>query len=381
MLILEALRAQYGDALLLHYGTKTKPRLAVIDGGPPGVYNDALEPRLMQIREQRGLAANKALDVDLMMVSHIDRDHIAGILDLMRNLKELKDSRQPAPWKIRRFWHNSFDDLLGNDDVSVASAASTMSPASLGDLLAPEGSLLLASVSEGRDLRDLLGSLKLGGNPPFEGLVRAGTKPVKIDNLKLTVVAPAEKQLKALQKDWDEHVRKILEKKDKKSKTEAAAYVDRSVYNLSSIVILAEADGKSILLTGDGRGDHTLQGLEETGLMDDEGKIDVDVLKMPHHGSERNVKEDYFERIIATHYVISADGKHDNPDVGALEMISAARPDDDFTIHLTYPADGFNVPAIGKKVADFFAKEKKAGRRYQVSTRKPEDLSFSISLS
>ncbi|HET9226113.1 MAG TPA: hypothetical protein VFR31_05570 [Thermoanaerobaculia bacterium] len=381
MLILEALRAQFGDALLLHYGTEAKPRLAVIDGGPPGVYNDALEPRLMQIRDERGLAASKALDIDLMMVSHIDRDHIAGILDLVQNLKELKDSKQPAPWKIRRFWHNSFDDLLGNDDVSVASAASTMSTASLGDLLAPEGSLLLASVSEGRELRDLLDALKLGGNPPFKGLVRAGKKPVKMDNLKLTIVAPAEKQLKALQKDWDKHVKTVLEKKDKKAKTEAAAYVDRSVYNLSSIVILAEADGKRILLTGDGRGDHTLLGLEETGLMDGGGTIEVDVLKMPHHGSERNIDAGYFERIRARHYVISADGKFDNPDIGALELISEARQDDDFTIHLTYPADGFNVPAIGKKVADFFARQRNAGRKYKVETRKADDLSFSIQLS
>ena len=33
MLVLEALRARYGDALLLRSGTRTKPRLTVIDGG------------------------------------------------------------------------------------------------------------------------------------------------------------------------------------------------------------------------------------------------------------------------------------------------------------------------------------------------------------
>lgn len=42
---------------------------------------------------------------------------------------------------------------------------------------------------------------------------------------------------------------------------------------------------------------------------------------------------DYFETIIAKHYAVSADGKFENPDVGTLKMISAARPDDDFTIH------------------------------------------------
>lgn len=381
MLALEALRAKFGDALLLHFGTKAKPLLAVIDGGPPGVWADALEPRLQEIRRQRRLADGKALEIELAMVSHIDRDHIAGMLEMVQGMKELREARQPLPWKIKRFWHNSFDDLLGGGDVTVGATASGLSAASFGGLLRPEGSLILASVSEGRDLRNLLDALKLEGNPPFKGLVRAGQKPVALDNLELKVVAPSEKHLLALQKDWDRHVRKILEREDEESRAEAAAFVDRSVYNLSSLVILAEADGKRILLTGDGRGDHTLEGLEQAGLMDEEGRIEVDVLKMPHHGSERNVDDTYFERIRAKHYVISADGKFDNPDVKTLAMISAARPDDRFTIHLTYPPEKFNEPAIGKKVARFFKKEQAAGREYKVAARKPDELSVSIKLS
>lgn len=382
MLILEALRAKYGDSLLLHYGTKDEPRLAVIDGGPPGVYNDALRPRLEEIRKERRLADTEPLDIDLMMVSHIDQDHIAGILDLVRKLQDLRESRRPVPWKIERFWHNSFDDVLGNDDVSVASAASVMSPASLGGMLQPEGSLILASVAEGRELRKLLDALNLGGNPPFQGLVRAGKKKVTLGNLELTVVAPSEKRLLALQKDWDKKVKALLKKeKDAEARAEIAAYVDRSVYNLSSIVVLAEADGKRILLTGDGRGDHTIEGLEAAGLFDAEGRIEVDVLKMPHHGSVRNVDIEYFEKIRARHYVISADGKFDNPDIETLEMISAARPDDDFTIHLTYPSDAYNVPEIGEKIAAFFAAETAKGRAYHVETREPDELSFQIALA
>lgn len=380
MLVLEVLRAKFGDSLLLHFGTKAKPLLAVIDGGPPGVWADALEPRLHEIRKQRKLADNKPLEIDLAMVSHIDRDHIAGMLEMAQGMKELREARQPVPWKIKRFWHNSFDDLLDNDDVTVGASASSMSAASLGGLLQPEGSLILASVNEGRDLRNLLDALKLAGNPPFKGLVRAGKKPFPLGNLKLTVVAPGEKNLLALQKDWNQHVKKILEKEEK-ARAEAAAFVDGSVYNLSSIVVLVEADGKRILLTGDGRGDHTLEGLEEAGLMDGKGRIELDVLKMPHHGSVRNVDETYFDRIRAKRYVISADGKFDNPDVETLAMISAARPDDKFTIHLTYPTDDFNEPKIGKKVAKFFKKEAAAGRKYKVETRKADDLSFSIKLS
>lgn len=381
MLVLETLRAKYGDALLLHFGTKTKPRHAVIDGGPPGVYNDALKPRLEEIRKERKLAEKTPLDIELMMVSHIDEDHIAGILQLVQKLKDLRESKQPLPWKIQRFWHNSFDDILGNDDVSVASAASTMSTASIGGMLRPEGSLILASVGQGRELRKVLDALNLDGNPPFAGLVRAGHKKITLGNLKLTVVAPIEANLLELQEDWDKKIKPILKKEKEAAKAEIAAYVDKSVYNLSSIVVLAEAHGKRLLLTGDGRGDHTLQGLEEAGLFNEDGTMEVDVLKMPHHGSERNIDFDYLERIRARHYVISADGKFDNPDIGTLEMISKARPDDDFTIHLTYPTGEFNVPAIGTKVAAFFNKEKGKGRKYKIETRKPGDLSFQLKLA
>src|SRR3546814_7234654 len=81
--------------------------------------------------------------------------------------------------------------------------------------------------------------------------------------------------LRALQKDWNTKIKPLLAKeKEKAAKAEIAAYVDRSVYNLSSIVVLAEADGKRLLLTGDGRGDHTLSGLEEAGLLAPGGTIE-----------------------------------------------------------------------------------------------------------
>jgi hypothetical protein len=382
MLVLEALRAKYGDALLLHSGDEDDPQLVVIDGGPPGVYNDALRPRLEELREERGLEEGTPLDIALMMVSHIDEDHIAGILQLVGKLKDLQASGEPRPWKIRRFWHNAFDDIIGNDDVAVASTASVVSTASIGDLLRPEGSLVLASVGQGRELRKLLDALGLAGNPPFKGLVRAGKKAFKIGDLTLTVVAPLEEEIAALQEDWDKKIKPILKKeKDAAARAKAAAYVDESVYNLSSIVMLVESQGKRLLLTGDGRGDHTLRGLKEAKLLDKKGRMEVDVLKLPHHGSVRNVESDYFEAIRAKHYVVSADGKFDNPDLETLELISAARPDDKFTIHLTYPTNEFNVPKIGKAIAKFFAKEKAAGRKYKVNTRASGDLSFRIELA
>ena len=75
---LDVRRARKGDCLLLHFGSRDEPGLIVIDGGPRGVYAAHLKPRLQQIRAARGLAPEEPLGVDLLMISHVDDDHIVS---------------------------------------------------------------------------------------------------------------------------------------------------------------------------------------------------------------------------------------------------------------------------------------------------------------
>jgi len=97
--------------------------------------------------------------------------------------------------------------------------------------------------------------------------------------------------------------------------------MDKSVPNLSSIMFLMECEGKTILFTGDGRGDFIIEGLQTAKLLDSKGKLHVDVFKVPHHGSVRNATEDFFDVVTADTYIISADGRHDNPDFETLAWI------------------------------------------------------------
>src|SRR5215212_9539908 len=108
---LEALEAKHGDSLLLHYGTKKSPRLIVIDGGPPGVFGQSLRPRLEWLRDKR--APGGSLPVRLLMVSHIDDDHIRGVLDLTDALIAQKKKETPL-CDITTIWLNSFDEILAN---------------------------------------------------------------------------------------------------------------------------------------------------------------------------------------------------------------------------------------------------------------------------
>ncbi|MCW2690315.1 MAG: hypothetical protein JWR37_5205, partial [Mycobacterium sp.] len=105
----EVLRARKGDCLMLHYGTDDEPGLAIIDGGPAGVYTPFLRPRLEALRVERGVADTDALPVDLVMLSHIDDDHVKGLIQLTTELVEAQDNQKPKLVQILDLWHNTFD--------------------------------------------------------------------------------------------------------------------------------------------------------------------------------------------------------------------------------------------------------------------------------
>lgn len=370
---LEALHAQFGDSLLLHYGDGDAPKLMVIDGGPAGVYQDSLRPRLEELRGDGQLA------IQLVMVSHIDRDHITGIIALTRELIEAKAAGDPLPYKVVKLWHNSFGDLVGGNSGALGSAlgaavgAGADIPAHLP--LSEPAAAIVADVGQGITLRNNAKKLALQVNAPFKRLVTAPETGRKVldmgDGLKFTVVGPNKQRLDALRAEWaltQEKMKKAKEAKD--AETIAAAFVDKSVPNLSSIVVLAEAGGKTMLLTGDARGDDILAGLKTAKLLEG-GKLHVDLLKLPHHGSDRNVATEFFRAVTADHYVISADGTHGNPDLPTLHMISEARGQARYTIHLTNKE---------KRLTNFFAREKQAGKKYKVVFRKPSALSVKVKL-
>jgi hypothetical protein len=350
---LDVRRARKGDCLLLHYGTKAKPRLALIDGGPRGVYGPHLKPRLLEVRRARDLDSHLPLPVDLLMVSHVDDDHIQGILDLTREVR----GASGVPFvRLRRLWHNSFDEVIGKDPKELTdSVAAQFGAASLeGEL--PEGAAVdvevadpeivvstikvLASIAQGHRLRLDAEALGISLNPEFDGKLILASEDEKAlgDDLTFTVAGPMRPELKALQKkhaDW-------LEELKEKGLTPAealAAYVDDSVPNLSSLVVIAKAGGKTMLLTGDARGDKIVAGLEQVRALKAGGTLHVDLLKVPHHGSSRNLDLDFFERVTADHYVFSGDGEHGNPERESLEMLFAARGAEPFEVHLTYPVD------------------------------------------
>lgn len=325
MLALDILKAKHGDCLLLRYG-EAPGKVIIIDGGPAGIYRSNLLPRLLD------LANGQKLSVPLVVVSHIDDDHIHGIIDFFKQLaaNKYRDQLRPAG-----LWHNALAELLPPKTLAALDQ-----DAQLADI----NGAVTASIPQGNKLRSLANKLNIQVNYPTEGHpIMAGT-PLKPGdfNIDIRVLSPSQEQLDKLTKAWAARGDEV----------QTAACADTSIYNLSSIVMLVQHENKRILLTGDARGDHVVKGLKEADLLDADGKIHVDIYKVSHHGSKHNSDPETFRTILADHYVLSGDrDRHPtNPGIEVIDWIVEARkercPNREYTIWMTY-----DLPVLAERVS------------------------------
>jgi hypothetical protein len=369
MFEIEALRARHGDCLLVHFGDEGDPKRILFDGGPHRTYRESLRPRLLE------LASNSpTLPLELIVLSHIDRDHITGLIDLCEDLTD--GSPDGPPVKPKALWHNTFERQMqegaaaAGEDFHLDEIEEALFTKDLA--LPAESRFVIESVSEGDTLREKAEKLNWPINTPFDGAVRSDVPEADSQTfgpLSLKVIGPNAKQLAALYKEWPNSPEEMQR---------FAADPDPSPTNLSSIVCLLECDGKSALMTGDALDSDILAGLEEKGALAKGGSLELDLLKVPHHGSSHNASVEFFERLPARHYIFSADGKDGNPDLPTLEMLLQARPDDDFTLHLTYEQ---MVDPEGQPSVDRLHREKKGGRKFGLEFPAKDALSLTVPLS
>ena len=262
--------------------------------------------------------------VDVAVLSHIDNDHILGMLDLFGELRDPgPDGHAGTLPPIDGLWHNSFARAVGGADIEPTVRAVLRERRRLG--AAMPGVAGVSCAGSARATHCVAGALALGipldaGFPGGQILVGLG-QPHGLDPLRVTVVGPSRSILDRLRTQWlgwlARHPRPGVAADATHS---TAVALDSSVPNLSSIVLLVELGGRSILLTGDARADQILDGMGEAGALDRDGRRHVSILKMPHHGSIRNITPEFLRAVTADTYVISADGRYGNPDVGALAL-------------------------------------------------------------
>ncbi|MES9973060.1 hypothetical protein [Candidatus Thiodiazotropha sp. LNASS1] len=319
MLNLRIVQANYGDCFILEYGSDADKRHMLIDGGPVNVYTDDLRSEIEYVSANGGI-------LDLVVVSHVDKDHIVGILDLFANLLNQRTNGDPELVTVGGLWHNAFSDSIDPDGTIQTRLAASLSAA--GANIMQQAGMAINGVAEGRRLRIFATQLGISINDVFPNrLICTDDAPDNIvfENLTLTIVGPTRANLDALKDEWVEWL-DANETGVAGGDPQIMANADRSIPNLSSVVFLAEAEGKTILFTGDGRSDHLMDGLHAANLLDSNERLHVDVLKVAHHGSNRNATRTFHRKVTADTYVISANGHPDNPDLSTLIwIVEAAR--------------------------------------------------------
>jgi hypothetical protein len=216
-----------GDCSLL---TGNDGKRILADGGMEVSYVASVAAQLAKLGTGSG---NRKIDV--VYVSHIDDDHIAGVLQMMDDLvawrvhdlhvrkknKAHKAPANPRPPDVGEIWHNGFRDLLednaGPIEEQLAANVLLLSGVSLGtprlQQAVAEHEELATSVRQAvmlsRRIRD--GQLGIPLNRPAKGklmMIRKAKKsPIKVGGMQVRVLAPFEKDLEKLREDWNKWLR------------------------------------------------------------------------------------------------------------------------------------------------------------------------------
>jgi hypothetical protein len=312
------LPAAHGDCLWIEYGSPGKVHRVLIDGGVGPTY-EALRAKIKELPpDDRRF--------DLLVVTHVDADHIEGIVKLLG--AEAMDA--------------TFDDVWFNGWLHLTEGL----PADFGGV-------------QGEYLSALIQKRKFPWNNATEGraLVVPDDGPLPTfklaGGLLLTLLSPSWKTVRKMADAWEAEVQKagldpnspkkerealeLLKTKGKrlvpKAFTEeespdvealaAARYhADTSPANGSSIAFLAEYRGKAVLFGADAYSEVLAPSVKR--LLAERGAevLELDAFKLPHHGSRANLSQELLALLRSRHVLVSTNGaQFEHPDAEAIARV------------------------------------------------------------
>lgn len=348
-----------GDCFLINAG-KTN---ILIDSGYVNTYNEYLKPALLEL-------ASQDKELSLVIVSHIDADHISGIL------KFIEENENANIISVKSIWHNAFRHLPQNEQKT----SSTRDEYEFRDIkkeIITESDKAI-SASQGSSLAAMLLKYNNPWNTHFNGkaISLENGNPVLIDeSTKIILLSPDNDKLKYLYKYWQKELYKngylgtshscefwddafefllAQEKQElryaeqqvsyKKSlnfqKLKVTSFVqDTSPTNGSSISFILQILDKRMLFLGDSHPDLIVEQLKKY-FTKDEFPVFFDVIKLSHHGSFSNNSPELLEMIDSDKYIISTNGKtYNHPDAETLAWIITKKSSKQRKLYFNYPLD------------------------------------------
>jgi len=304
------LQARLGDCLLMEcYRDPDPPWRLLVDGGPPDTW-PLLQQRLAQL--------DPAQRIDVALVTHIDSDHIGGLISMAQ-----------SEWAARvdDFWFNGLPHLPERGSTEKRSV--------------PQGESLTAALVGDGSTKLLPWNKAFNGGAIDTGEEQGFLEVPIANGPSVTVLSPTTKRLQILRAKWQEAIitaRRGIDTttpvpdlpaslNDLEALAATKTAKDKSPSNGSSIALLIEHRGASVLLGADAFG--VVLGAGLTGLANARGltHIAVDAFKLPHHASQGNVLEALLRIAPARHYLISSNGDtYHHPDDPALARTVLTAP-------------------------------------------------------
>ncbi len=294
---LTVLPAACGDCLVIEYGPATARRRLLIDGGLSSVYETGLGSFLA--------GAGAPARCDLAVVTHVDRDHIDGMI------RALADDHLDAD----EIWFNGRDEI---------------------DALVDAGG---RGVRQGDELSRLIPAEKRNRIADHRAIHVPDSGPTshQVAGATVTLLAPVKARLERLLRRWPEPPDEVPTDateallaafEDPGTRGEGEFGEDSSAANGSSIAFLLEVSGVALLLTGDAFAGDLAASIRQLLTARGEAKLRVDLFKLSHHGSRQNMTDELLDLIEPGAVLVCTDGsKFKHPDEDAMRKVREHYPD------------------------------------------------------
>lgn len=264
-----------GDCIAMRYGDLVKGKEAqtviVVDGGYSGTWKDTLKPHLSKYYN---CEINGKLHIDIVILSHPDLDHVSGLVEMAKDEDvKIEKIMMHRPWeellpswfKDGRITKSSLKDRLGDAFEKAKELDDVTKNVTKPKLNVGKCNHKGASITI------------LGPTSEFYKTCIANCEktPQQANNV---VNLPQSQSLKK-SIDFEPYIEGEIKWYDDEN---------TSAINESSLIILFEYDGVKVLLTGDAG----KQGLTNAIKYAKKRSVklnDCDIIKMPHHGSRKNV--------------------------------------------------------------------------------------------
>ena len=326
------LPALNGDCILVEFQTS---HYILIDGGYVDTYENYLLPTLKEIESRGG-------KLDVVVVTHIDGDHISGIIRLLEDM----------PIGIGEIWYNGYRHI---QSVAVTTEdKETFVHRSICKESQSEECKPI-SAKQGCTLSALIARNGIPWNIPWKGNTIMAPMSFTLGDAIIHVLSPNNEDIGALEsfwkkrliKDgllkkahseefWDDayefslskdmpgfhfHEKKVSKSNDLLKLCEDAYEPDGSASNGSSISFVLETKGKRLLFLGDSHSETVAASLR-TLYGEEKAPYIFDAVKLSHHGSYNNNSPELFNLIVSDKWLVSTNGdKYNHPDIPVLAHI------------------------------------------------------------